>query len=68
MSVSSPSTLQFKGVSFKDLKYSGRTNPLDFSLDTFTGEISQEGQQLSLTGTDGRGSRSRYEFRLNRSR
>ena len=58
-----PSTLQLKGVSFADLKYSGRTVPLDFSLDSFSAELSQQGQQLSLTGVDSRGSHSRYEFR-----
>lgn len=63
ITASAPSTLQLKGISFKDLKYSGRTFPLDFSLHTFTADLSQQGQQLTLTGVDSRGAHSRYEFR-----
>ncbi len=63
VTVSAPSTIQLKGVSFKDIKSSGRTIPLDFALDTFTAEFPQQGQALSLAGVDTRGARSRYEFR-----
>ena len=68
ITVSAPSTIQLKGVSFKDLQYSGRDVPLVFPLDNFTGVLAQDGRGISLAGVDSQGAHSRFEFRRVSSR
>ena len=67
VTVSAPSTIQLKGVSFRDLQYSGRDAPLVFPLDNFTAELS-DGRTINLTGVDSQGGHSRFEFRRVSSR
>jgi hypothetical protein len=68
ITVSAPSTILLKGISFKDLQYSGRDFPLEFPLDTFTAELSQDGRAINCTGVDSQGAHSRFEFRRVSSR
>jgi hypothetical protein len=68
ITVSAPSTILLKGISFKDLQYSGRDVPLVFPLDSFTAELSQDGRAISLAGVDSQGANSRFEFRRGSSR
>jgi len=63
ITVSAPSTILLKGISFKDLQYSGRDVPLVFPLDSFTAELSQDGRAISLAGVDSQEANSRFEFR-----
>jgi hypothetical protein len=63
ITVSATSTILLKGISFKDLQYSGRDVPLVFPLDGFTAELSQDGRAISLAGVDSQGANSRFEFR-----
>ena len=57
--VTGPSTIQLKGVSYRDLKSEHRR----FNLDMMNAEISLYGKRLSGTSTDNQGGRSRFEFR-----
>jgi hypothetical protein len=63
ITVSAPATIQLKGISFKDLQYSGRDVPLDFPLDSLTAELSPDGRGISCSGVDSQGTHSRFEFR-----
>ena len=58
ITLTAPSGIQMKGVSFRDLN---GNNP-QFNLDTFTGEISKDGGTISGTGIDTGGTRSKFEF------
>jgi hypothetical protein len=59
ITVSSPRGIRMKGLSVRDLTRQGRS----FYLDTFTGELSQDGHVISGSAIDTAGSRSRWEFR-----
>ncbi len=58
ITVSAPSTIQMKGVSYRDLQREGRS----FNLDVLNGELSKDGATISGSGTDSQGTRSRFEF------
>jgi len=55
VSVSAPSSIRLKDVSFRDLQRAGR----GFNLELFSAELSQDGRRISGTT----GTRSRFEFR-----
>ena len=57
--VTGPSTIQMKGVSYRDLQNEHRR----FNLDTMNAEVSLYGKRLSGTSSDNQGGRSRFEFR-----
>jgi hypothetical protein len=59
VTVTGPSTIQMKGVSYRDLQNEHRR----FNLDMMTAEISLYGKRLSGTSTDNQGGRSRFDFR-----
>jgi hypothetical protein len=62
VTVTGPSTIQMKGVSYRDLQNEHRR----FNLDMMTAEISLYGKRLSGTSTNNQGGRSRFEFRRGR--
>jgi hypothetical protein len=55
VSVSAPSSVRLKDVSFRDLQRVGR----GFDLESLSAELSQDGRGISGTA----GTRSRFEFR-----
>jgi hypothetical protein len=59
VTVTGPSTVQMKGVSYRDLQNEHRR----FNLDTMNAEVSLYGKRLSGTSSDNEGGRSRFEFR-----
>jgi hypothetical protein len=59
VTVTGPSTIQMKGVSYRDLQNEHRR----FNLDMMTAEVSLYGKRLSGTSSDNQGGRSRFEFR-----
>lgn len=59
VTVTGPSTIQMKGVSYRDLKNEHRR----FNLDMMNAEVSLYGKRLSGTSSDNQGGRSRFEFR-----
>ena len=62
--ISAPRGIRMKGLAVRDLRGEGRK----FYLDTFTGEISQDGHTISGTAVSQSGTRSRWEFRRVRGR
>jgi hypothetical protein len=58
VTVTGPSTIQMKGVSYRNLHNEHRR----FNLDTMNAEISLYGKRLSGTSSDNQGGRSRFEF------
>lgn len=59
VTVTGPTTIQMKGVSYRDLQNEHRR----FNLDTMNAEVSLYGKRLSGTSSDSQGGRSRFEFR-----
>jgi hypothetical protein len=59
VTVTGPSKIQMKGVSYRDLQNERRR----FNLDTMNAEVSLYGKRLSGTSSDNEGGRSRFEFR-----
>ena len=59
VTVTGPSTIQMKGVSYRDLQNGHRR----FNLDTMNAEVSLCGKRQSGTSSDNQGGRSRFEFR-----
>jgi hypothetical protein len=59
VTVTGPSTIQMKGISYRDLQNEHRR----FNLDMMNAEISLYGKRLSGMSTDSQGGRSRFEFR-----
>jgi hypothetical protein len=59
VTITGPSTIQMKGVSYRDLQNEHRR----FNLDTMNAEVSLYGKRLSGTSSDNEGGRSRFEFR-----
>jgi hypothetical protein len=59
VTVTGPSTIRMKGVSYRDLQNGHRR----FNLDTMNAEVSLYGKRLSGTSSDNQGGRSRFEFR-----
>ena len=59
VTVTGPSTIQMKGVSYDDLQNAHR----HFNLDMMNAEISLYGKRLSGTSSDSQGGRLRFEFR-----
>jgi hypothetical protein len=57
--ISAPRGIRMHGLVVRDLTAQGRK----FYLDTFTGEISQDGHMISGTAVSQSGARSRWEFR-----
>lgn len=59
VTVTGPSTIQMKGVSYRDLQNEHRR----FNLDMMNAEITLYGKRLSGMSSDSQGGRSRFEFR-----
>jgi hypothetical protein len=59
VTVTGPSTIQMKGVSYRDVQNEHRR----FNLDMMNAEITLYGKRLSGTSSDSQGGRSRFEFR-----
>jgi len=59
VTISAPTGIHMKGLACRDLTSQGRK----FYLDTFAGELSQDGHTISGTATSQGGTRSRWEFR-----
>jgi hypothetical protein len=58
ITLSAPPGIRMKGTSVRDLKREGR----NFTLDTFTGELSPDGRQIRGAAVDTAGTRSRWDF------
>ena len=64
VTISAPSSIRLKGISYRDLQHGSRP----FNLDTLSAELSQDGRRLTGTAIDTQGTRSRFEFRRTSAR